>query len=152
MTAQTADLVGEVRTFVQEEILPLESTFLKHGFRAVLPSLQSVRQKVKARGWWLPPLPQPLGLGLSLGAFARLSEELGRSPLGHYAFNTQAPDIGNMEVLLKHGTPEQKERFLKPLAAGEIRSSFGMTEPEYPGSNPVWMNTTAVLELSLIHI
>ncbi|MCS7069628.1 MAG: acyl-CoA dehydrogenase family protein [Meiothermus sp.] len=146
MTAQTADLVGEVRTFVQEEILPLESTFLKHGFRAVLPSLQSVRQKVKARGWWLPPLPQPLGLGLSLGAFARLSEELGRSPLGHYAFNTQAPDIGNMEVLLKHGTPEQKERFLKPLAAGEIRSSFGMTEPEYPGSNPVWMNTTAVLE------
>jgi alkylation response protein AidB-like acyl-CoA dehydrogenase len=119
---------------------------LKHGFRAVLPGLNNIRQKVKQRGWWLPPLPQPLGMGLSLSAFARLSEELGRSPLGHYAFNTQAPDIGNMEVLLKHGTPEQKERFLKPLAAGEVRSSFAMTEPEYAGSNPVWMNTTAVLE------
>jgi len=112
----------------------------------VLPALQNVRKKVKAKGWWLPPLPPPHGMGLSLSAFARLSEELGRSPLGHYAFNTQAPDIGNMEVLLKHGTPAQKERFLGPLVRGEVRSSFGMTEPGYPGSNPVWMNTTAVLE------
>lgn len=85
-------------------------------------------------------------MGLGLLEFARLSEELGRTPLGHYVFNTQAPDIGNMEVLLKHGTPMQKERFLKPLAAGEIRSSFAMTEPEHAGSNPVWMDTTAVLE------
>jgi len=85
-------------------------------------------------------------MGLGLLEFARLSEELGRTPLGHYVFNTQAPDIGNMEVLLKHGTPMQKERFLKPLAAGEVRSSFAMTEPEHAGSNPVWMDTTAVLE------
>jgi acyl-CoA dehydrogenase len=85
-------------------------------------------------------------MGLSQSAFARLSEELGRSPLGHYAFNTQAPDIGNMEVLLKHGTPAQKERLLEPLVRGEVRSSLGMTELGYPGSNPVWMNTTAVLE------
>lgn len=146
MTAQTTDMTLEVRAFVQSEILPLEAIFLKHGFKAVLPELHKVRQKVRARGWWLPPLHPPLGMGLSLTEFARLSEELGRSPLGHYAFNTQAPDIGNMEILLKHGTLEQKERFLKPLAAGEVRSSFGMTEPEYPGSNPVWMNTTAVLE------
>lgn len=146
MTTRTSNLVGEVRAFVLEEILPLEPTFFRHGFKAVLPELHKVRQKVKARGWWLPPLHPPLGMGLSLTEFARLSEELGRSPLGHFVFNTQAPDIGNMEVLLKHGTPEQKERFLKPLAAGEVRSSFGMTEPEYPGSNPVWMNTTAALE------
>ncbi|MGK0619085.1 acyl-CoA dehydrogenase family protein [Meiothermus cerbereus] len=146
MTAQTTDLTLEVRAFLQSEILPLEPTFLKHGFKAVLPALQKVRQKVKAKGWWLPPLHHPQGMGLSLSAFARLSEELGRSPLGHYAFNTQAPDIGNMEVLLKHGTPAQKERFLEPLVRGEIRSSFGMTEPEYPGSNPVWMNTRAVME------
>jgi len=146
MTAQTAELALEVRAFLQSEILPLEPIFLKHGFKAVLPALQNVRQKVKAKGWWLPPLPPPHGMGLSLRAFARLSEELGRSPLGHYAFNTQAPDIGNMEVLLKHGTPAQKERFLEPLVRGEVRSSFGMTEPEYPGSNPVWMNTRAVME------
>jgi alkylation response protein AidB-like acyl-CoA dehydrogenase len=146
MTAQTTDLALEVRAFLQSEILPLEPIFLRHGFKAVLPQLQNVRQKVKAKGWWLPPLHHPQGMGLSLSAFARLSEELGRSPLGHYAFNTQAPDIGNMEVLLKHGTPAQKERFLEPLVRGEVRSSFGMTEPEYPGSNPVWMNTRAVME------
>lgn len=147
MTTRTSDLAGEVRAFVQEEILPLEPAFLHHGFAAVLPALREKRQEVKARGWWLPPFPREWGgMGLGLLEFARLSEELGRTPLGHYVFNTQAPDIGNMEVLLKHGTPMQKERFLKPLAAGEVRSSFGMTEPEYPGSNPVWMNTTAVLE------
>lgn len=146
MTTQTADLVREVREFVGAEVLPLEPTFLKHGFNAVLPELKQVRQKVRARGWWLPALHHPEGMGLSLCEFARWSEELGRSPLGHYAFNAQAPDIGNMEVLLRHGTPEQQERFLKPLARGEIRSSFGMTEPEYAGSNPVWMDTTAVLD------
>lgn len=147
MAASTADLVREVREFVREEILPLEPAFLQHGFAAVLPALREKRQEVKARGWWLPPFPREWGgMGLGLLEFARLSEELGRTPLGHYVFNTQAPDIGNMEVLLKHGTPMQKERFLKPLAAGEIRSSFAMTEPEHAGSNPVWMDTTAVLE------
>jgi len=146
MSPHTAALVEEVRSFVQTEILPIEADFLKQGFKAVLPALEAVRQKVKARGWWLPALHHPEGMGLSLSEFARWSEELGRSPLGHYAFNTQAPDIGNMEVLLRHGTPEQQERFLKPLARGEIRSSFGMTEPEYAGSNPVWMDTTAVLD------
>lgn len=147
MAASTADLVREVREFVREEILPLEPAFLHHGFAAVLPALREKRQEVKARGWWLPPFPREWGgMGLGLLEFARLSEELGRTPLGHYVFNTQAPDIGNMEVLLKHGAPMQKERFLKPLAAGEIRSSFAMTEPEHAGSNPVWMDTTAVLE------
>ena len=72
-----------------------------------------------------------------------MSEELGRSPLGHYAFNVQAPDVGNMELLLAHGTPEQKERWLRPLVDGRIRSCFTMTEPEFAGSNPVWMGTTA---------
>lgn len=146
MTTQTADLIQEVRDFMDAEVLPLEPAFLKHGFNAVLPALRNVRQKVRARGWWLPALHHPEGMGLGLTEFARWSEELGRSPLGHYAFNTQAPDIGNMEVLLRHGTPEQRERFLKPLARGEIRSSFGMTEPEHAGSNPVWMDTTAVLD------
>lgn len=147
MTNSTADLAREVGEFVRTEILPLEPTFFQYGFGAVLPALREKRQQVKARGWWLPALsPEWGGMGLGLLEFAHLSEELGRSPLGHYVFNTQAPDIGNMEVLLKHGTPAQKERFLKPLTAGEIRSSFAMTEPEHAGSNPVWMDTTAVLE------
>jgi alkylation response protein AidB-like acyl-CoA dehydrogenase len=94
---------------------------------------------------WAAHLPaQWGGAGLSLLEFAHLSEELGRSPLGHYAFNVQAPDVGNMEVLREHGTDEQREKWLRPLVAGEIRSCFTMTEPEFPGSNPTWMGTTAV--------
>jgi alkylation response protein AidB-like acyl-CoA dehydrogenase len=98
-------------------------------------------------GLWTPHLPRELGgLGLGLSAFARVSEELGRSPLGHYVFNCAAPDIGNMELLLAHGSQEQRERFLAPLARGELRSCFSMCEPENPGSNPVLLSTTAVRE------
>ena len=82
-------------------------------------------------------------MGLSLMEFAFVSEELGRTPLGHYCFNCQAPDVGNMEILSEFGTPEQKRTWLEPLAAGRIRSCFSMTEPEMPGSNPAWMATRA---------
>lgn len=82
-------------------------------------------------------------MGLSLPQFAELSEILGRSPLGHYAFNCQAPDVGNMELLRLHGSAVQKETYLKPLIAGEVRSCFAMTEPDRPGSNPTWMDTSA---------
>ncbi|MBP7693339.1 MAG: acyl-CoA dehydrogenase family protein [Anaerolineales bacterium] len=134
-----------VNAFVREELFPLEPAFLREGFTAIEPALQTARQKVKALGLWAPPLPAEYGgLGLELQAFARLSEALGRSPFGHYVFNCAAPDIGNMEVLLAHGTPAQKERWLKPLAAGRLRSCFGMTEPEHAGSNPVWLSATAV--------
>src|SRR5690606_33557034 len=75
---------------------------------------------------------------------ARVSEELGQCPFGHYSFNCQAPDVGNMELLMNHGSAEQRERWLKPLAAGEIRSCFSMTEPEHAGSNPVHLSTRAV--------
>ena len=136
-----------IRQFVQTEVMPLESDFLSRPFRELLPRLKTKREQVKALGLWAPHLPPDLGgLGLSLSEFARISEELGRTPLGHYLFNCQAPDIGNMEILMEHGTPEQKERWLAPLARGEIRSCFSMTEPEFAGSNPVWMNTTAVKE------
>jgi alkylation response protein AidB-like acyl-CoA dehydrogenase len=83
------------------------------------------------------------GLGLSLAELAPVGEELGRSPLGHYVTNCQAPDAGNMELLLQHGTDAQRERWLRPLARGEIRSCFSMTEPDFPGSNPTWMATAA---------
>src|SRR5690606_10579642 len=72
--------------------------------------------------------------------------ELGRSPLGHYVFNCQAPDIANMEVLMLYGSEEQKARYLEPLTRGEIRSCFAMTEPAYAGSNLVLMGATAVKE------
>jgi alkylation response protein AidB-like acyl-CoA dehydrogenase len=149
MTTQTleTDLVQGVRAFVKDRVIPLEPTYFQHGFRAVLPALQELRREVRARGWWAPAMPaHEGGMGLSLLEFARLSEELGRSPLGHFAFNTQAPDIGNMEVMARHGTPAQKHQFLEPLIQGEIRSAFAMTEPEHAGSNPVWMDTSAVLD------
>jgi acyl-CoA dehydrogenase len=72
-----------------------------------------------------------------------VSEVLGASMLGHYAFNCQAPDAGNLEILHRFATPEQKQKFLLPLVRGEIRSCFSMTEPELPGSNPTWLATEA---------
>ncbi len=140
-------LVADVREFLCNEIYPLEADFLNRGFEAVLPALEQKRRKVKERGWWAPHIPRAYGgMGLSLIEFAHLSEELGRSPLGHFVFNCQAPDVGNMEILMAHGTEEQKEAYLLPLIRGEIRSCFAMTEPAYPGSNPVWMATRAVRE------
>jgi acyl-CoA dehydrogenase len=139
------ELVEQIRTIVHEDIVPLEATLLAAGFNAVLPALEAVRAKIRAHGLFAPHMPPDYGgLGLPLRTFARVSEELGRSPLGHFAFNCAAPDIGNMEVLHGHGSAEQQERWLRPLAAGAIRSSFAMTEPEHAGSNPVWLSTTAV--------
>ena len=144
-TLELPHLLTAVRTIVAEDLMPLESTFLRQGFAAVLPQLEDVRRKVRERGLWAPPLPQANGgVGLALSEFAQVSEELGRTPFGHFAFNCQAPDIGNMEVLLAHGSPEQQDRYLRPLAAGAIRSCFAMTEPEHAGSNPVWLSARAV--------
>ena len=146
MTAETLDKhLRTIRQFLQEEAWPLETDFIRRPFRELLPALKAKREKVKALGLWAPHLPQALGgLGLSLSEFARVSEELGSTPLGHYLFNCQAPDIGNMEILSENGTAAQKERWLAPLVRGEIRSCFSMTEPEFAGSNPVWMKTSAV--------
>ena len=139
------DLLGAVRAFVESEVYPLERRDHAKGFASLLPDLARLRAEVKRRGWWLPQITKEHGgLGLSLVEHGLLSAELGRSPLGHYCFNCQAPDSGNMEILIQFGTPEQQKSFLEPLLQGEIRSCFAMTEPEHAGSNPVWMSTTAV--------
>jgi len=138
-------LLDRIREFVRDEVYPLEGEFLRRPFRELTPLLREKREKVKAMGLWAPHLPVEYGgIGLTLSEFALVSEELGRTPVGHYLFNCQAPDIGNMEILMDHGTPEQKEKYFEPLARGEVRSCFSMTEPEHPGSNPTWMSTTAV--------
>jgi len=137
-------VVQTLRPFVDEEIVPLERRLFAEGFGAILEDLARLRGRVREMGLFSPHLPADWGgAGLSLLDFAQISEILGRSPLGHYVFNCQAPDAGNMELLLQHGTDEQKERWLRPLARGEVRSCFGMTEPEHAGSNPVWLGTTA---------
>jgi alkylation response protein AidB-like acyl-CoA dehydrogenase len=141
----SGDIVGKVTAFVNEHIIPLESKYLNGSFKALKPELEKARAEARRRGIWAPWIPKAFGgLGLSLPEYAKVSAALGRSPLGHYALNCQAPDVGNMELLMSHGTDEQKARWLAPLVAGSIRSCFSMTEPEFAGSNPVWMETKAV--------
>lgn len=140
----TGALLARLREFLVAEVYPLEPVFLHKGFGAVEPLLREKRKLARSNGFWLPQLSKDHGgMGLSLMEHALVSEELGKTPLGHYVLNCQAPDAGNMEILAKYGTEEQKRRWLAPLLEGEIRSCFSMTEPDYPGSNPVWMATTA---------
>jgi acyl-CoA dehydrogenase len=139
--------LGTIREFVREELIPLELEFIRRGFYAVEPVLNDKRRKVKELGLWLPQVSRDYGgMGLSLFEHGLVSQELGQTPIGHYAFNCQAPDAGNMEILIEHGTPEQVQRFLRPLLNGDIRSCFSMTEPEHAGSNPTMMSTTAVAD------
>ena len=140
-------LLAEVRQFVDDEIIPLEGGLAADSFADLLPALKEKRQQVRQLGFWAPQIPTEYGgMGLSFRDHALVSEELARCPLAHYVFNCQAPDAGNMEILLEFGTDSQKQQFLKPLTTGEIRSCFSMTEPDCAGSNPVWMKTTAVHE------
>ncbi|HRJ42709.1 MAG: acyl-CoA dehydrogenase family protein [Caldilineaceae bacterium] len=142
-----SQLLPRIRQFIDSEVIPLESAFLSKPWRELEPTLQAKRQMVRSAGMWGLALPPEIGgQGLTLAEFGRVSEELGRTPLGHYVFNCQAPDIGNTELLLEYGSPQQKDRWLMPLVRGEIRSCFSMTEPEHAGSNPTWMSTTAVQE------
>jgi alkylation response protein AidB-like acyl-CoA dehydrogenase len=146
-TERITELVPRIREFITQEVMPTEAAYLQGSFRTIEPRLDKLRAHVKQQGWWTPHLPtHDGGMGLTLTEFGHLSEELGRSPLGHYVFNCQAPDIGNMELLHQFATPEQHVRWFQPLMKGEIRSCFSMTEPEFAGSNPVMMATTAVRE------
>jgi alkylation response protein AidB-like acyl-CoA dehydrogenase len=138
-------MLGMVREFVDRELVPIEQQML-HGDAASLAEMVAHAQdRVRQMGLWAPNHPVEFGgLGLSMVNHGLLSEALGRSPLGHTVFGVQAPDAGNIEILHTHATPEQRERWLAPLVAGEIRSCFSMTEPETAGSNPVLLETTAV--------
>lgn len=138
--------LATIRAFLEEEVIPLEATM--HARDVSLAELmQPVRARAREAGLWMPQLPEANGgMGLSLMEHAMVSEVLGESPLGHYALNCQAPDAGNMEILLEFGTDEQKSTYLEPLLNGETRSCFAMTEPERPGSNPVWLKTHARLD------
>lgn len=147
LPGRVAELLPEIRRFVAERIVPLEADGLRRPFREIEPRLAEVRAEVRGRGWWMPQVPRRWGgMGLSLVEHGLVSAELGRSPFGHYAFGCQAPDAGNVEILIDHARPGQRDRWLAPLLAGEARSCFAMTEPDRPGSNPTWIETRAVLD------
>lgn len=140
----TAAILQRIREFLACHVLPQEATILRRGFGESHDDLQKLRAEVKAAGLWGPQLSTSLGgLGLPLLDHGLVSEVLGYSPLGHYLFGCQAPDAGNIEILEKHGTDKQKAVYLGPLAAGEIRSCFAMTEPDSAGSNPTLLTCAA---------
>jgi acyl-CoA dehydrogenase len=130
--------------FVDKELIPLEHEFAVKSFKEMIPVLAEKRKMVKQMELWAPNFPTEYGgMGLDLMEHALVSEALGRTPLGHYVFGCQAPDAGNAEILHLYGTDEQKQKYLRPLINGDIRSCFAMTEVDMPGSNPVMLETTA---------
>jgi acyl-CoA dehydrogenase len=161
--AELAELVGR---FVREEVEPVQADYHRDvararesGTWAESPILGELRAKARAQGLWNLFLPaghdQPWaeqfgthgGAGLSNSDYAPLAEQMGRATfLAPYVFNCNAPDTGNMEVLLKYGTPEQQQEWLVPLLDGRIRSGFAMTEPAVASSDATNMEATAVVD------
>lgn len=142
---RTQIIVEMMDEFVKKELYPLEKDLDSDDYPAFEKELHKKREIVKQMELWAPNHPKEFGgMGLSLMEHALVSEVLGQSPLGHYVFGCQAPDAGNIEILHLYGTPAQKEKYLKPLIEGKIRSCFSMTEVDMPGSNPVMLETTAI--------
>lgn len=156
-SARSADYLSRVTQFMRDEIAPVEPAFwaevrkTNHGndWKSWTwpAALEELKQKAKAAGLWNLFLPdEELGAGLSVLEYAPIAEESGRSLIAPTIFNCNAPDSGNMEVLWKYGSPEQKEQWLKPLLEGKIRSAFCMTEPDVASSDATNMSATAVVE------
>ncbi|MBK8878076.1 MAG: acyl-CoA dehydrogenase family protein [Haliscomenobacter sp.] len=144
-TDRLRSLYPKVRAFLEAEIIPFEEEWMNMPFKEVEPVLRSKREKVKALGAWNPYHSEAHGgAGLNLMEVAQLGELLGRTPFGHFTFNCQAPDAGNLELLIQYASPEIRGKYLHPLLEGAIRSCFSMTEPGFAGSNPLLLGTTAV--------
>ena len=138
-SARTKDFEQRLRAFMNEHVYPNESRFEQEIQRnRWQPSrvIEELKPKARAAGLWNLFLPNDAGgAGLTNLEYAPLCETMGRSAMAPEIFNCSAPDTGNMEVLARYGTPEQKERWLKPLLAGKIRSCFAMTEPAVASSD-----------------
>ena len=152
------ELLERLTAFQEREIEPREEAYHRELLAradpwVVLPVLEELKGKAKEEGLWnlfLPPDTEvdgrPYGAGLANVEYAPLAERMGRSLIASEVYNCNAPDTGNMEVLLHFGSAEQRERWLEPLLAGEIRSAFCMTEPEVASSDATNMQATATLD------
>src|SRR5215213_9545034 len=135
-----------MRAFVRAEIWPIETVVDDLGQEGFERAIAPLQDEVKARGLWAAHLPPELGgQGFGQVKLGLMHEILGSSPLAPSAFGNQAPDSGNAELLALAGTPEQKDRWLHPLLAGDLRSAFCMTEPG-AGADPTMLSTRAVLD------
>ena len=138
-SAQTQDLQRRLQIFMDEHVYPSECRFeeeIQKNRWSPTNVIEGLKPKARAAGLWNLFLPDDAGgAGLTNLEYAPLCEIMGRSAMAPEIFNCSAPDTGNMEVLARYGTPEQKERWLKPLLAGEIRSCFAMTEPAVASSD-----------------
>lgn len=156
MSDKAVPLLNHVKRFIKETVDPMYEEFVKLGeghterwsfAPGQLEVLQKAKDKAKEEGLWNFFLPDSeTGEGLSNLDYAYIAIELGKSPLASETMNCSAPDTGNMEVLERVGTPEQKEQWLQPLLDGEIRSAYVMTEPNVATSDAKNVSTTAVLE------
>ncbi len=141
ISERAESLKNRVRDFMDAHVLPAERVFEEQLDSQASrwdcpPIMDELKAKARAEGLWNLFLPESdLGAGLTNLEYAPICEVMGRSPIGPESFNCSAPDTGNMEVLVRYGTDEHKERWLKPLLAGEIRSCFAMTEPAVASSD-----------------
>jgi len=134
----------QVRRIMRDRVLPNEAA-LDREDDAADALVAELRAEVKGAGLWAPHVPPDAGgTGTGFLDYAYLNEQIGRTVWGQLVFGCQAPDAGNAEILHLFGSDEQKERWLFPLVAGDIRSFFSMTEPEVPGSDPTTLRTRAV--------
>ncbi|HLX21281.1 MAG TPA: acyl-CoA dehydrogenase family protein [Gaiellaceae bacterium] len=147
-TVVIPDLVAtrrdQVRGFMEVHVYPNEQALARED-AAADALVRELRAEAREAGLWAPHLPPEAGgSGSGFLEYAYLNEEIGRSTYAQLVFGCQAPDAGNGEILHLYGTSEQKDRFLRPLVAGEVRSYFGMTEPEVAGSDPTLLRGRAV--------
>jgi alkylation response protein AidB-like acyl-CoA dehydrogenase len=132
------------RAFMEAHVYPSETAISRED-DAAATLVEQLRERARAEGLWAPHMPPEAGgTGLGFLYYACLNEEIGRSAYAQLVFGCQAPDAGNAEILHLFGTDDQKERFLRPLVAGAVRSFFSMTEPEVSGSDPTLLRTRAV--------
>ena len=141
----------KVKAFVEEHVIPVEKEMhrqdrpLEERWQPH-PELEPLKEEAKKQGLWNLFLPDSkLGAGLSNFEYAHLAEQMGRTTFASEAMNCSAPDTGNMEVLVRYGSNEQQDQWLKPLLNGEIRSAFGMTEPGVASSDATNMEAKAEL-------